>query len=146
MRRFSRFGPIAVLAVTMVAPAFAEGVTVGGFYSAVAQAKRIESADAVSAEAGLRTAGFDLPRLVLEKTLTEGDMTAISRALGVAVTTQRPSQPVTASQMSTYVAVFGARLRAPVARIGSPFSINANDNDQGDDNNDQGRPHSNSKP
>jgi hypothetical protein len=133
-------------AVAMAAPALAESVTVGRFYSAVAQAKQLESKDAASAEANLRSAGFDLPRLAVDKDLTEGDMMAISRVLGVAVTTQRPSQPVSTSQVDTYFSVFADRLRAPAVGIGTRASIDAGGNDQGDDNNDQGRPHSKSKP
>ena len=126
MRRVSRFGPIAMLAaVAMAAPALAGSVTVGRFYSAVAQAKKLESKDAASAEANLRSAGFDLPRLAVDKDLTEGDMTAISTSLGVAVTTQRPSQPVSAAQVDTYFSVFADRLRLPANRIGDPFATDA---------------------
>jgi hypothetical protein len=146
MRRVNRFGPIAALAVTMwVVPAFAGGVTVGRFYSAVAQAKQLISTDEASSEASLRAAGFELPQIALDKNLTEGDLTAISKALGVAVTTHRSSQPVSASQLDTYLSVFAARLRASARDIGNPQSISGDD--QGDDNDDQGRPHhSRSKP
>jgi hypothetical protein len=72
-------------------------------------------------------------------------MTAISRALGVAVTTQRPSQAVSPMQVDTYFSVFAARLRDPAPRIGNTSA--AGGNDQGDNNNDQGRPpHSKNKP
>jgi hypothetical protein len=130
----------------MAAPAVAGSVTVGRFYSAVAHAKQLESADGASAEASLRSAGFDLPQLALDKGLTEGDMTAISRALGVAVTTQRPSQAVSPMQVDTYFSVFAARLRVRAPGIGSLVSVNGED--QGDDNNDQGGrpPHSKHKP
>src|SRR5882672_9558935 len=93
MRRVNRFGMIAVLAVaTVVAPAFAGNVTVGRFYTELAQAKHLVSVDAASAEANLRGAGFNLPKLELNKGLTEGDMTSISNALGLVVTTEKPSQ------------------------------------------------------
>jgi hypothetical protein len=83
MRRVDRLGLIAVLAVgTFLAPAFAENVTVGRFYTELAQAKRLASVDAASAEANLRDAGYNLPDLVLDKSLTEGDMVSISNALG----------------------------------------------------------------
>jgi len=145
MRRVNRFGPIVVLAVTMVlAPAFAGGVTVGHFYTAVAEAKHLVSTDAASAEANLRSAGYNLPQLPLDKSLTEGDMTAISNVLGVAVTTHRPSQPISASQFDTYFSVFAARLRAPAGRIGDSYSIYSDD--QGDDNDDQGKPKSRRRP
>ena len=114
MRRVNRFGMIAVLAVgTVLAPAFAGNVTVGRFYTELAQAKHLVSADAASAEASLRGAGFNLPKLALSKGLTEGDMTSIAKALGLAVTTQRPSQPISQSQMDSFMVAFGSELGAP---------------------------------
>ena len=122
MRRVNRFGMIAVLAVgTVLAPTFAGNVTVGHFYTELAQAKHLVSVDAASAEANLRGAGFNLPRLALGKSLTEGDMTSISNALGVAVTTQRPSELISESQLNTYMASFGSRLGAPPVRGGNPY-------------------------
>src|SRR5258705_12517392 len=91
MRKVHQFGMVALLAVaTVVAPAFAGNVTVGRFYTELAQAKHLVSVDAASAEANLRGAGYDLPKLALDKSLTEGDLTAISNVLGLAVRTERP--------------------------------------------------------
>jgi hypothetical protein len=145
--RVSRFGTIAVFATAMVAaPALAGSVTVGRFYAQLAQAKQLVAADAASAEANLRSAGFNLPRLALDKSLTEGDLTAISDALGVSVTTQRPSQVVSEASVNTYFSVFAGKLRAP-APGSIPLSTNSGDNDdQGDDNDDQGKPKSKHKP
>jgi hypothetical protein len=113
MKRVSRLGMIAVLAVgTVLAPAFAGDVTVGRFYTELAQAKHLVSADAASAEAKLRGAGFNLPELALDKSLTEGDMTSISNALGLAVTTQRPSEAISESQMNAFMATFGSQIGA----------------------------------
>jgi hypothetical protein len=115
---------IAVLAVgTVLAPAFAGSVTVGHFYTELAKAKHLVSVDAASAEANLRGAGFDLPKLALAKSLTEGDVTAISNALGLAVTTQRPSELVSDSRLNTYMTSFGSQLGAPV-RGGNPYQTN----------------------
>lgn len=146
--RVNRFGPIAVIAITMAsAPALAGDVTVGRFYAQLAQAKRLAAADAASAEANLRGAGFGLPRLALDKSLTEGDLTAISEALGVSVTTQRPSHLIGESTVDTYFSVFAAKLRAPAPGLGNSASTDSDDNDQGDDNDDQGgRPKSKHKP
>ena len=114
MKRVNRLGMIAVLAVgTVMAPAFAGNVTVGRFYTELAQAKHLVSVDAASAEASLRGAGFSLPKLALDKSLSEGDMTSISSVLGVAVTTQRPSQLVSETQMGTYMSSFGSQIGAP---------------------------------
>ena len=149
MRGIRRFGPIAMLAVGLLAaPAVAGNLTVGRFYSAVAHAKQLESTDGALAEASLRRAGFDLPQLALDKSLTEADMVAISRVLGVPVTTHRPLQPISTSQVETYFSAFADRLRLPAVGIGAPASIDVA-GDQGDDNDDQGPggpPHSKHKP
>ena len=114
MKRVNRLGMIAVLAVgTVMAPAFAGNVTVGHFYTELAQAKHLVSVDAAASEASLRGAGFALPKLALDKSLSEGDMTSISNVLGVAVTTQRPSQLVTETQMGTFMTSFGSQIGAP---------------------------------
>ena len=121
MRRFNRLGMIAVLAIgAAVAPAFAGNVSVGRFYTEVAQAKRLAAGDAASAEANLRGAGFNLPNLALDKNLTEGDMTSISSALGLTVTTDRPSQLISEAQLSTFMASFGSQL-GKVSATGATF-------------------------
>jgi hypothetical protein len=111
MRRFDRFGTIAVLAFSTVwAPAFAGNVTVGQFYAELARAKRFVSVDASATEAHLRGAGFNLPRLALDKSLTEGDMTSISNAMGFDVTTRQPSRPVSQSLLDAFMSSFGGEL------------------------------------
>ena len=139
MKQVNRLGMIAVLAVGMVlAPAFAGNVTVGRFYMELAQAKRLVSVDAASAEASLRGAGYGLPKLALNKGITEGDMTAISNALGVAVTTQKPSQLISETQLNTFMASFGSQLSAPAVRGGSPYETNSQDGDPGNSGNGKG--------
>jgi hypothetical protein len=117
---------IAVLAVaTVVAPAFAGNVTVGNFYTELAQAKHLVSVDAASAEANLRGAGFNLPKLGLGKSLTEGDVTSIATSLGLAVTTERPSQLISESQMNTFMASFSSQISAPKAPGGGSFQTDS---------------------
>jgi hypothetical protein len=121
---------IAVLAVGAVAaPAFAGDVSVGRFYTELAKSKHLVSVDAVSAEASLRGAGFSLPALQLDKSLTEGDMTSISNALGLNVTTQKPSQVVTEAQLNTYMSSFSSQLSVSGGTLGrevkiDPFAVN----------------------
>jgi hypothetical protein len=126
---------MAVLAVgTVLAPAFAGNVTVGRFYTELAQAKHLVSVDAASAEANLRGAGFNLPKLDLNKSLTEGDVASISSALGLTVTTTKPAQPVTESQLGTFMNSFGSQIGAPSSLKGgnvqTPFETNG-DNGKG---------------
>ena len=146
MRRVSRFGMIAVLAVgTVVAPAFAGNVTVGRFYTEIAQAKNLVAVDVASAEASLRGAGVSLPRLALDKSLTEGDMTSISSALGVAVTTARPSQLISEAQLNTFMASFGGQLSARTVGVGNPNTINSQGGDPGQSGNGHGKKKGHSK-
>ena len=117
MRGVTRLGLVAAL-VVLAAPAFAGNVTVGRFYTEIAKAKRIVAVDGVSAEAGLRAAGVVLPNLNLGKDLTEGDVTAISNALGLRVTSTRPTQFVSESQMNTFISSFGPQLGASTIVVG----------------------------
>jgi hypothetical protein len=130
----------AVLAVgTVLAPAFAGNVTVGRFYTELAQAKHLVSADAASAEANLRGAGFNLPKLDLSKSLTEGDMTSISNALGIAVTTQRPTALITESQLNTFMASFGSQLGVSKPGAINPSQTFSQDGDPGNSGNGKGK-------
>jgi hypothetical protein len=135
---------IAVLAVgTVVAPAFAGTVTVGRFYTELAQVRNLVVVDVASAEASLRSSGVNLPKLALDKSLTEGDMTAISNALGVAVTTERPSQPISEAQLNTFMASFGKQLGGPT--IGTKIGTDSQGGDPGQSSNGHGKKKGHSK-
>ena len=135
MRRVNRFGLIAVLAVAAVVPAFAGNVTVGRFYTEIAKAKQLGAVDAPSAEASLRAAGYQLPNLALGKTLTEGDVSSISGVLGLRVTTTRPTEPVSDSQMAQFVGSFSSQL----GKSGTPYTINSQGGDPGNSGNGKGK-------
>jgi len=140
MMRVNRLGMIVALAVsTVVAPAFAANVTVGQFYTELAQAKHLVSADAASAEANLRGAGFNLPKLALQKSLTEGDMTSISNALGVSVTTERPSALISESQLNTFMASFGSQLGAAKTGVSPYETYSQGGTDPGNSGNGKGK-------
>ena len=131
MKRVTRFGMIALIAVgSVLAPAFAGDVSVGRFYTALAEAKHLVSVDAPSAEASLRGAGFNLPKLALDKSLTEGDMTSISNVLGLNVTSQKPSQVITEAQLNVYMSSFGSQIGTSGGKLGGeiikvdPFAVN----------------------
>jgi hypothetical protein len=133
---------MAVLAVAaVVAPAFAGNVTVGRFYTEIAKAKQMTAVDASSAEASLRAAGFRLPDLALGKSLTEGDVTSISNALGLAVTTSRPTELVSDSQMSQFLSSFGSQLSVSKGgdKLGNPYVTNSVNGDPGNSGNGKGK-------
>ena len=140
MTRIVRLGILAATAaIAVLAPAFAAGVTVGHFYSEVAKAKHLESASAASAEASLRSAGFELPKLGLDKSLTEGDLTAISAALGVATTTNKPAELVSEAQFNSYLSSFGVQLGAPKAGAAAPYQTYSQGGDPGNSGNGKGK-------
>jgi len=130
MTRFNRFGLIAVLAVAAAAaPALAGSVTVGRFYTEIAKAKHMSAVDAASAEASLRGAGYRLPQLELGKDLTESDVTAISKSLGLSVTTSRPTATVSETQMNRFMSSFSQEIWASIspmpANVPKPQSVPA---------------------
>jgi hypothetical protein len=105
-------GLLVVAAISATATTFAADVTVGGFYTRLGQIKQIGVVDAAGVEAKFRGAGFQLPTLSLDKTLTEGDVAAIATALGVSVKTQAPAATVSVSQADAFLSSYGSRLGA----------------------------------
>ena len=116
MTKAISLGLVGVLAIgTALTSAFAGEVTVGRFYTELARTKGLASADAASAEAGLRGVGVKLPDLALDKPLTEGDVTSISNALGLAVTSHSPARPISEPQLNLFITAFGSQIAAPTA-------------------------------
>jgi hypothetical protein len=135
---------IALLAIgIIVTPALAGEVTVGRFYAEIARVRHIPAADAAAAEAGLRAQGFRLPSLSLNKSLTEGDVVGISHALGIGVSTQRPSQPFGDAQLAVYSEVFGGQLKSASVGAGGNVFRAFGSNSQGQDGNNQGQNNNN---
>jgi len=104
---------VALLTLGTAVATFAGNVTVGRFYVELAKAKKVSAVDAVSAEAGLRQAGINLPKLSLDKGLTEGDMKSISASLGLTVKTEQPAAAISETQLSTFMSSFEPQLTAP---------------------------------
>ncbi len=141
MRRVDRLGVIAALGIALaVAPSFAGNVTVGRFYTELAKAKHVVAVNAPSAEASLRRAGVNLPRLALDKSLTEGDLVSISRSLGLAVTTGQPAQLVSKGEVIEFLSSFGSQIGAPTLRGGGgPFQSDSQGGDPGQSGNGKGK-------
>lgn len=78
--------------------------TVGSFVQRLAREHGLPAATPGEAVAALETAGADLPAtLDLDTLLTERDVVAIARALGVRVTTSRPDAPFDRGQVQRFV-------------------------------------------
>lgn len=115
MRNGRKFGLlIAVVALVgvMVSPALAasQRVTVGDLYLKIADAKGLRTVDGTTAEAALRQAGFDLPRLDRTKSLTEGDVTSIANAIGVRVGSANPTAAFGQDQVDRFMTSMGSEL------------------------------------
>jgi hypothetical protein len=122
-----------LIVVVFTLPASAsEEVTVGSFVQRLAQSKKIDSHNARLAVEALSQAGIQLPPdLELSARLTEGDVARISRALGLAVSTNRPNSGFSGEQVDKFFASFrvelalapdgGALNGAHEARAGAQF-------------------------
>lgn len=99
-------------------------VSTGQFVVAVAKEAGVSGADPAAAEKALRTAGYALPKLDLDKPLTEGIVVAIASALGLSVTTQHPDAAFGSTRVAAFLGRFGSELGH---RAGSSPTINATD-------------------
>ncbi len=111
---------IAGLAAALIvaAPALAAGrgegpPTVGEFLLEVARAKGLAVSGESAASETLRNAGVRVPDLEPGRPLTEGDVAAVARALGLRVTTSRPSAAFSREGVASFFAVFGTEISAP---------------------------------
>lgn len=112
---------VAVLVVgVMAAPTFAaSGVTVGDFVKNVATAMRLPAADATTAEAALRSAGYSLPRLDRSATLTQGAVAAIASSVGLNVASSNPAAAFSQSQVDRFMTSMSSNLNAAGSRVGA---------------------------
>lgn len=108
-------------------------MTVGNFVQRLARSKNLKAADARIAVDSLHEAGIRLPSdLALSTRLTEGDVARIARALGLAVSTNRPDAGFSSEQVDLFFASFRVELTLAVdggaghsargSRDGSPFN------------------------
>jgi len=125
-RKFGLLIAVLVLVGAVAIPAFAasQKVTVGDLVVKIADAKGLRAADSTTAEAALRQAGYDLPRIDRSKTLTEGDVAAIANSVGLRVASSNPTSAFTGSQVDRFLTSMGTQLSATRASAGT---IGSND-------------------
>ena len=105
---------LTVLALALPVPASDE-MTVRDFVRRLAQFKNLNAADARIAVDSLYGAGIRLPSdLALSAQLTEGDVARISRALGLAVSTNRPEAGFSSEQVDLFFTSFRVELTLAV--------------------------------
>lgn len=113
MKRLSKFGVVAgVIAAFAAVSVLAAEVTVGQFLIEIAKVKNVAAVDAESAARNLQASGVNLGTLDLKKSLTEGDVARIASAVGLRVTTTRPTAPFSQRQVDSFVQTFGSDLNS----------------------------------
>ena len=105
-------GASALLLAALAIPALAASeVTVGRFIQELAKTKNLNATDAGTAADSLRAVGVRLPAdLDLRKQLTQGDVTEISRHVGLRVTTTEPGSAFSEDQLDRFFLSFGSEL------------------------------------
>jgi len=119
MKSLIRCGAMAVVvALAVAAPAFAANVTVGEFVQRVAIVKNLDATDALVASDSLRATGVRLPAdLDLNAQLTESHVVAISRAVGLRLTSSNPDRVFESDQVDSYFVAFGSELVDPITIV-----------------------------
>ena len=106
-----KFRLVCTIAATLLAAPAAlatqdDSPTVGWLLKEIATARGLPApTDAAAAEA-LEAAGIAIPSLDPAKRLTDHDVVAIGRSLGINTTTQTPDAPFTKSRARTFLNVF----------------------------------------
>jgi len=96
-----------IAALGWAGPALAAGdVTVKDFVVRIAQAKQLPATSCDGAASSLREAGYNLPVVSCDSTLTEGDVARISESIGIRVTTSQPTAVFGAAQVDAYFTAF----------------------------------------
>ncbi|MDH3628305.1 MAG: hypothetical protein OES25_11740 [Acidobacteriota bacterium] len=103
---------VAALLGLTLSPALAgQSVTVGDFVQELARNRGHQSVDAVSAINALTANGIRIPRDIrLESALTENDVVALSRAVGISVTTRNPDRVFDADRSKRFFEIFSSEL------------------------------------
>ena len=127
-RKFGLLIAVLVLVGAVAVPAFAASQkgTYGDLVVKIADAKGLRATDSTTAEAALRQAGYDLPRIDRSKTLTEGDVAAIANSVGLRVATSNPTSAFTGSQVDRFLTSMGSQITATRSSV-SAGSISSND-------------------
>ncbi|MDH3628304.1 MAG: hypothetical protein OES25_11735 [Acidobacteriota bacterium] len=117
MNRVRRLSAVAIAFAMVVAfamPALAaNSITVGKFVQELARAKNLNATDAIIATDSLAAVGVNLPKdLDLGANLTEGTVAAISRSMGLNVTTSRPDRDFNTDQVNRFLQSFTVELGA----------------------------------
>ena len=129
--RLKAFVAAAVLAfaATGLASAKDDGATVGWFVNEVAKVRGLKASTETEAVTALKGSGVVLPSLDLGKALTEGDVVAIGRAVGVTTTSKNPDAPFSRTRAQTFLSTFGSEIAGRGDESATPQDIGGTPND-----------------
>jgi hypothetical protein len=119
----------ALLVPTAVRAAKDDGATVGWFVGEVAKARGLTVSSEAGAASALKKSGVDLPALDLAKPLTEGDVVAIGRSVGVTTTSKTPDAPFTRTRAQAFLSTFGSEITGRGDGSATPQDIGGSPND-----------------
>lgn len=94
---------VAVAVLLVLVPAEAADASVGDLLVRLATALNLPATSPAAAAEALRAAGYEIPALDLDKVLTEGDVVAVARALGIRVSSSSPDAAFDASKIEILV-------------------------------------------
>jgi len=121
------FVAVSVLTSPTFSASRPDHVTAGEFLVEIANAKNLRVADVTTAEAVLRTAGYDLPSLDWSKVLTEGDVAAIASFVGLRVVTSNPSNSFSRLRVDRFLTSMSSELSGARRDPGKSDSANKDD-------------------
>ena len=125
MRKLRQAGAVAValLMVAASAPVLtaSDSVTVGDFVQRVAEAKGVDSTDAYASVSSLAGVGVRVPAdLEFSSPLTEGDVVAIARSLGINVRSGNPDASFDQEQTNRFFLSFTDELTNDASASSTP--------------------------
>jgi hypothetical protein len=131
----TRFIAVAVAAAIVAGTASSaaankdDGATVGWFVQEVAKTRGLTASSEAGAVAALKGNGVVLPVLDLSKPLTEGDVVAIGRSVGVTTTSKSPDAPFTRTRAQAFLSTFGSEIAGSGDDSATPRDIGGSPND-----------------
>ena len=128
----ARFIAAALSAAALLIPvavAKDDAATVGWFVHEVAKARGLNVSSEAGAVTALKSSGVDLPALDLTKSLTEGDVVAIGRAVGVTTTSKTPDAVFTRTRAHAFLSTFGSEIAGRGDESATPQDIGGDPNE-----------------
>ena len=122
MRKFRFIWTVAATLLVVAPAALAtqdDSPTVGWLLREIAAARGLSAPTETGAAEVLEAAGIAVPSLDPAKQLTDHDVVAIAKSLGISTTTQTPDKPFTKSRARAFLTVF----RSEIGGVGDDQAV-----------------------